>query len=152
MWKEFKEFAVKGNAIDLTVGIIIGSAFGAITASLAKDILMPPISLLTGGLDFSNKFIVLRGAPNGATFLTPGDALKAGAVTWNYGNFLTLVINFLIVAFCVFMLVRALNKLRPPEPAAGPSTKDCPFCATAIPAKAMRCPHCTSEVSGSARV
>ncbi|MEP6937595.1 MAG: large conductance mechanosensitive channel protein MscL [Chthoniobacterales bacterium] len=152
MWKEFKEFAVRGNAIDLAVGIIIGSAFGAITASLAKDILMPPISLLTGGLDFSNKFIVLKGAPNGATFLTPADALKAGAITWNYGIFVTLLINFLIVAFCVFLLVRALNKVKKPAPGAGPATRDCPFCTMPIPVKARRCPHCTSELPETPRV
>src|ERR671933_466893 len=103
MWKEFKEFAVKGNAIDLAVGVIIGAAFGAIVTSLVKDILMPPISLLTGGLDFSNKFIVLKNAPGGGAFATPADAVKAGAITWNYGNFITLVVNFLIVAFCIFL-------------------------------------------------
>src|SRR4029078_9365103 len=99
MWKEFKEFAVKGNAIDLAVGVIIGAAFGAIVNSLVKDILMPPIGLLTGGLDFSNKFVVLKDAPGGGVFANPADAVKAGAITWNYGNFITLVINFIIVAF-----------------------------------------------------
>ena len=103
MWKEFKEFAVKGNAIDLAVGVIIGAAFGGIVNSLVKDILMPPIGLLTGGLDFSNKFMILKDAPGGGTFNTPAEAVKAGAVTWNYGNFITLVINFLIVAFCIFL-------------------------------------------------
>ena len=103
MWKEFKEFAVKGNAIDLAVGVIIGAAFGSIVTSLVKDIIMPPIGLLTGGLDFSNKFIVLKAAKDGSTaFNTPADAIKAGAVTWNYGNFITLLINFLIVAFAFF--------------------------------------------------
>src|SRR6266851_4288242 len=100
MWKEFKEFAIKGNAVDLAVGVIIGAAFGSIVSSLVKDIIMPPLGLLTGGLDFSNKFIVLRAAKDGATaFNTPADAIKAGAITWNYGNFITLMINFLIVAF-----------------------------------------------------
>src|SRR3954447_25912752 len=99
MLKEFKEFAVKGNAFDLAVGVIIGAAFGSIVTSLVKDIIMPPISALTGGLDFSNKFIVLKAAKDGAGFNTPADALKAGAITWNYGNFITLLINFLIVAF-----------------------------------------------------
>ena len=108
MWKEFKEFAVKGNAVDLAVGVIIGAAFGAIVTSLVKDILMPPLGLLTGGLDFSNKFIVLKARPDGATnFATPADAVKAGAITWNYGNFITLVINFLIVAFCIFLVVQS---------------------------------------------
>src|SRR5438128_9344153 len=110
MWKEFKEFAIKGNAVDLAVGVIIGAAFGSIITSLVKDIIMPPIGLLTGGLDFSNKFLVLKAAKDGSTtFNTSADALKAGAVTWNYGNFITLVINFLIVAFCIFLLVRGIN-------------------------------------------
>ncbi|MDQ2824612.1 MAG: large conductance mechanosensitive channel protein MscL, partial [Verrucomicrobiota bacterium] len=107
MWKEFKEFAVKGNAIDLAVGVIIGAAFGSIVTSLVKDIIMPPIGLLTGGLDFSNKFIVLKAAKDGSTaFNTTADAIKAGAVTWNYGNFITLLINFLIVALAIFLVVR----------------------------------------------
>src|ERR1051325_6327480 len=98
MWKEFKEFAVKGNAVDLAVGVIIGAAFGGIVNSLVKDILMPPIVLTVGGLNFSNKFLILKDAPGGGTFNTPADAAKAGAVTWNYGNFFTLIINFFIVA------------------------------------------------------
>lgn len=153
MLKEFKEFAIKGNAVDMAVGIIIGAAFGSIVTSLVKDIIMPPITLLTGGLDFSNKFMVLRGAPGGKTFATAAEAIQAGAVTWNYGNFLTLIINFLIVAFCVFLLVRALHQLKRPQPgAAAPVSKDCPFCAMTIPLKATRCPHCTSEMEGNARV
>src|SRR5437879_51361 len=112
IWKEFKEFAVKGSAVDLAVGVIIGAAFGSIVTSLVKDIVMPPISLLTGGLDFSNKFIVLRAAKGGPVdFHTPADASKAGAITWNYGNFITLFINFLIVAGAVFLLVRAINQI-----------------------------------------
>src|SRR5438876_1811429 len=110
MWKEFKEFAVKGNAIDLAVGVIIGAAFGSIITSLVKDILMPPIGLLTGGLDFSNKFLILKDAPGGAVYATAADAVKAGAITWNYGNFITLIINFLIVAFCIFLVVKTVNK------------------------------------------
>jgi len=152
MFKEFKEFAVKGNAVDMAVGIIIGAAFGSIVTSLVKDILMPPISVLMGGLDFSNKFMVLKGGAD-ATFATPADALKAGAITWNYGNFLTLIINFLIVAFCVFLLVRAINRLKRSEPGTvAPVSKDCPFCSMTIPIKATRCPHCTSEMAGNARV
>src|SRR3989440_1343291 len=112
IWKEFKEFAVKGNAIDLAVGVIIGAAFSGIINSLVKDIIMPPISLLTGGLDFSNKFIILRAAKDGSmNFHTPADAAKAGAITLNYGNFITLAINFLIVAAAAFPLVRAGNEL-----------------------------------------
>ncbi len=151
MWKEFKEFAVKGNAIDLAVGVIIGAAFGGIITSLVKDILMPPISLLTGGLDFSNKFVVLRGAPNGVTFATPADAVKAGAITWNYGNFITLLVNFLIVAFCIFLVVKAVNKMKRPAPNAAPVSKDCPACQMTIPIKATRCPHCTTELSVTTR-
>jgi large conductance mechanosensitive channel len=151
MWKEFKEFAVKGNAVDLAVGVIIGAAFGAIITSLVKDILMPPLAVLTGGLDFSNKFLILKSATTGGNFATPADALKAGAITWNYGNFITLVLNFLIVALCVFLLVRALNKMKRPAPNAAPVSKDCPFCAMTIPIKATRCPHCTAELAGTAR-
>ena len=150
IWNEFKEFAVKGNAVDLAVGVIIGAAFGAIINSLVKDVIMPPISLLTGGLDFSNKFIILRAAKNGSmAFHTPADAVKAGAITWNYGNFITLLINFLIVAGAVFLLVRAINQLRHPAEKP-PDTKDCPACAMKIPIKATRCPHCTSELSQAA--
>ena len=117
MWKEFKEFAVKGNAIDLAVGVIIGAAFGSIITSLVKDILMPPIGLLTGGLDFSNKFIVLKAGGDGMTnFSTPADALAHKAITWNYGNFITFVINFVIVAFCIFLVVKAVNKMKRPDP------------------------------------
>ena len=152
MWKEFKEFAVKGNAIDLAVGVIIGAAFGAIVTSLVKDVLMPPISVLSGGLDFSNKFIVLRPGEGGATnFATPAEALAAKAITWNYGNFLTLVINFLIVALCVFILIRFLHRLKRPASNAAPVSKDCPHCAMTIPVKAVRCPHCTSELGAAAR-
>jgi large conductance mechanosensitive channel len=150
MWKEFKEFAVKGSAIDLAVGVIVGAAFGSIVTSLVKDILMPPIGLLTGGLDFSNKFLVLKAAKDGSTaFNTPADALKAGAVTWNYGNFITLLINFLIVAFCIFLVVRALNKMKRPKPNVAPVVKDCPACTMSIPVKATRCPHCTSDLAGA---
>ena len=153
MLKEFKEFAIKGNAVDMAVGIIIGAAFGSIITSLVKDIIMPPITLLTGGLDFSNKFVVLREAPGGGVFTTAADAAKAGAVTWNYGVFVTLIVNFLIVAFSIFLLVRALNKMRQPAPgAAAPVSKECSYCTMTIPIKATRCPHCTSEMAGTARV
>jgi len=147
MWKEFKEFAVKGNAIDLAVGVIIGAAFGSVIGSLVKDIIMPPIGLLTGGLDFSNQFLVLKGAPGGATFATSAEAAKAGAITWNYGNFITLMINFVIVAFAIFMIVKGVNRMKRPTPIAAPVSKECPACAMTIPIKATRCPHCTSELS-----
>ena len=150
IWEEFKTFAIKGNAVDLAVGVIIGAAFGAIVNSLVKDVVMPPISLLTGGLDFSNKFLVLRAAKDGsAAFNTPADAAKAGAITWNYGNFITLVINFLIVAVAIFLVIRIINQLR--QPVEKPvDTKDCPACAMKIQIKATRCPHCTSELSEAA--
>jgi large conductance mechanosensitive channel len=150
IWKEFKEFAVKGSAVDLAVGVIIGAAFGSVISSLVKDVVMPPISLLTGGLDFSNKFIVLRAAKDGSVmFNTPADAVKAGAITWNYGNFVTLMINFFIVAAAVFLLVRLINKLRRPAEKE-PDNKECPACAMKIPIKATRCPHCTSELTQTA--
>jgi len=149
-WKEFKEFAIKGNAVDLAVGVIIGAAFGSIVNSLVKDVVMPPISLLTGGLDFSNKFIILRAAKDGSVvFHTPADAAKAGAITWNYGNFITLAINFLIIAGAVFLLVRAINRLRQPAEKE-PDKKECPACAMKIPIKATRCPHCTTELAQTA--
>ena len=151
IWNEFKEFAVKGNAVDLAVGVIVGAAFTGIISSLVKDVIMPPISLLTGGLDFSNKFVILRAAKDGSTaFNTPADAAKAGAITWNYGNFITLAINFLVVAGAVFLLVRAINKLRQPAAEKEPDKKDCPACAMKIPFKAMRCPYCTMELSEAA--
>ena len=148
IWNEFKEFAVKGNAVDLAVGVIVGAAFTGIINSLVKDVIMPPISLLTGGLDFSNKFVILRAAKDGSmAFNTPTDAAKAGAITWNYGNFITLAINFVIVAGAVFLLVRAINKLRKPAEEKAPDQKECPACAMKIPIKATRCPHCTTELS-----
>jgi large conductance mechanosensitive channel len=151
IWNEFKEFAVKGNAVDLAVGVIVGAAFTGIINSLVKDVIMPPISLLTGGLDFSNKFVILRVAKEGSmAFNTPADAAKAGAITWNYGNFITLLINFLIVAGAVFLLVRAINKLRKPAEEKEPDEKDCPTCAMKIPFKATRCPCCTTELSEAA--
>src|SRR5205809_6295474 len=151
IWKEFKEFAVKGSAVDLAVGVIIGAAFGGIINSLVKDIVMPPISLLTGGLDFSNKFVILRAAKDGSmAFNTPAAAASAGAITWNYGNFITLAINFVIVAGAVFLLVRAINKRREPAVEKEPDKKDCPACAMRSPFKAARCPYCTTELSETA--
>lgn len=150
IWSEFKEFAVKGNAVDLAVGVIIGAAFGSVITSLVKDVIMPPISLLTGGLDFSNQFVILRAAKDGSTaFHTPADAVRAGAITWNYGNFITLLINFFIVAAAVFLVVRVINELRKPAVKV-PDMKDCPACAMKIPIKATRCPHCTSELAETA--
>ena len=148
MWKEFKEFAIKGNAVDLAVGVIIGAAFGGIVQSLVKDIIMPPISLLTGGLDFTNQFVVLKAGANGVTsFTNPADAVKAGAITWNYGIFVTLVVNFLIVAFCIFLVIKAMNRMKRSTADAPPDSKECPACTLTIPVKAARCPHCTTELA-----
>jgi large conductance mechanosensitive channel len=140
MLKEFREFAIKGNAVDLAVGVIIGAAFGAIVSSLVNDVIMPPIGRLLGGVDFSSLFVVL----GHGSYPSLKAAKEAGAATINYGVFLNTVINFLIVAFAVFLLVKGMNRLKREAPAAAPSTKDCPFCATSIPVKATRCPHCTS--------
>jgi large conductance mechanosensitive channel len=145
MMKAFKEFALKGNAIDLAIGVIIGGAFGGIVKSLVDDVLMPPIGKLLGGVDFSNLFLVLG---DGA-FATLKAAKDAGAATLNYGIFLNAVINFLIIAFALFAVVRMMNQLKreeAPAPPAAPSTKACGFCATDIPVKATRCPHCTSAL------
>jgi large conductance mechanosensitive channel len=140
MLKEFREFAIKGNAVDLAVGVIIGAAFGAIVTSLVNDMIMPPIGRLLGGVDFSNLFVVL----GHGSYPSLKAAKEAGAATINYGVFLNTVINFVIVAFSVFLLVKGVNQLKREAPAAAPATKDCPFCATSIPVKATRCPHCTS--------
>lgn len=144
MLKEFKEFAIKGNAVDLAIGVIIGAAFGAVVTSLVKDVIMPPIGALLGGADFSNLFIVIKEGATPAPYPSLAAAAEAGAATLNYGVFINTVINFLIVAFAIFMVVKAMNKLRAPEPAAEPTTKACPFCATEIPIAAVKCPACTS--------
>jgi len=144
MWKEFKEFALKGNAVDLAIGVIIGAAFGAIVASLVSDIMMPPIGKALGGVDFSNLFVVL----GDGTYASLAEAQKAGAATVNYGVFLNKLINFLIVAFVLFMVVKGMNRMKreAPAPAPAPTEKECPQCATSIPIKAKRCPHCTSNI------
>ena len=142
MFKEFKEFAMRGNVLDMAVGIVIGAAFGGIVTSFVGDILMPPIGLLLGRVDFSNLFINLKGS-----YPSVAAAKAAGAATLNYGMFMNTVINFLIVALAVFLLVRQVNKLFPkPKPAPAPALKDCRFCFSTIPAQATRCPHCTSDL------
>jgi large conductance mechanosensitive channel len=147
MWKEFKEFAVKGNAIDLAVGVIIGAAFGKIVTSVVEDLLMPLLGKIVGNLDFTNLYIPLSDK------ITPGmslaDVKKAGLPVFSYGNFLTITLNFIIVAFCIFLLVRAINNMKKPAPDAEPVAKDCPVCTMSIPIKARRCPHCTSELANS---
>ncbi len=150
MLKEFKEFAVKGNVVDMAVGIIIGAAFGAIIKSLVADVLMPPIGMLLGDVDFANLYLVLKqGAETAAPYASLADAKAAGAVTINYGVFINNIISFLIVAFAVFMMIRNLNKMKREEeaPAAEPTTKDCPHCFSTISIKAVRCPNCTSEIA-----
>jgi large conductance mechanosensitive channel len=147
MFKEFKAFIMRGNVLDLAIGIIIGAAFGTIVKSLVDDMLMPPIGLALGNVDFANLFVVLKeGSKAAAPYASLADAKAAGAVTINYGLFINNIVTFVIVAFAIFLVVRVANRLRPPEAAAAPNTKDCPYCRMPIPAGATRCPHCTSEL------
>jgi large conductance mechanosensitive channel len=140
--KEFKEFVMKGNVLDMAVGIIIGAAFGKVVTSFVSDVLMPPIGLLLGKVDFSNLFINL----SGKSFESLADAKKAGTATLNYGIFLNTMIDFLIVGFAVFLMVKQVNRLKRREPAVLPTTKECPFCCSLIPVKAVRCGSCTSDL------
>lgn len=152
MWQEFKKFLMRGNVIDLAIAVVIGAAFGTIVKSLVDDIIMPPIGLLLGKVDFANMHAVLKAGTPPPPYASLADAKAAAAVTINYGQFINTIISFIIIAFVVFMIVRSLNRMRKPEEApAAPTTKDCPYCATAIPLGATRCPHCTSELSVAAR-
>ena len=148
MLKDFKDFAMKGNVVDMAVGIIIGAAFGTIVKSLVADVIMPPIGMLLGNVDFSNLFVVLKEGAAAGPYLTLADAQKAGAVTINYGMFINTIISFIIVAFAVFILVRYLNKLQREEeaPPEEPTTKECPKCFSTISIDASRCAFCTSEL------
>ena len=151
MLKDFKEFIMRGNVVDMAVGIIIGIAFGTIVNSLVKDIIMPPISLALGRVDFTNLFVLLKAGPiDKGPYLSLSQAQAAGAVTENYGAFINYLITFLIVAFAVFLLIRAINNMRrraeAPKAAAAPTTKDCPYCVSKIPINATRCPNCTSQL------
>jgi large conductance mechanosensitive channel len=147
MLKEFKAFVLRGNVLDLAVGIIIGAAFGTIVKSLVDDVIMPPIGLALGGVDFANLFLLLKpGLKGPPPYATLAEAQAAGAVTVNYGTFINNVVTFVIVAFVIFLVVRTANRLRPPEAAAAPNTKDCPYCRMPIPVGAVRCPHCTTEL------
>lgn len=146
MLSEFKKFILKGNVIDLAVGIIIGSAFGAVVNSFVNDMIMPPIGLLLGKIDFSNLYVLLQEGNPVGPYDTLAAAKAAGAVTLNFGLFINTLISLLIVGFAVFLLVRAVNRLEKPEPVAVHATKDCPYCCTAIPIAARRCPHCTSDL------
>ena len=142
MLKEFKEFVARGNVIDLAVAVIMGAAFGPIVTSVVNDIIMPPIGLLLNGVDFSNLFVSLSGQP----YATLAEAQTAGAPTLNYGTFINSVIDFMIVGLVIFLLIRAINRLQKPAAAAAPSTKECPYCFSAIALKARRCPNCTSQL------
>jgi len=142
MLKEFKEFAMRGNVLDMAVGIIIGAAFGKIITSFVGDVLMPPLGLILGKVDFSNLFLNI----SRKSYDSLAAAKAAGAPTINYGMFLNNIIDFLIVAFAIFLLIRVVNRWNKPAAAAAPKTKDCPYCATAIPIAAKRCPNCTSEL------
>ncbi|GAB5415236.1 MAG: large-conductance mechanosensitive channel protein MscL [Congregibacter sp.] len=150
MLKDFKEFAMRGNVVDMAVGIIIGGAFGTIVKSLVSDVIMPPIGLLMGGVDFSDLFLTLKEGSVAGPYATLAAAQEAGAVTISYGLFMNSVVSFLIVAFAVFLLIRSINKMTAEEEVAeeeAPTTKECGFCFTDVPIKATRCPNCTSDLS-----
>ena len=151
MLKEFKEFAMRGNVVDMAVGIIIGAAFGTIVKSIVDDMIMPPIGLLLGNVDFSNLFVTLKEGATVGPYASLALAKAAGAVTLNIGVFLNTVISFIIVAFSVFLLIRSMNKLKRKEegPPAAPTTRECPFCLSNIPVKATKCAHCTAELKVS---
>ena len=142
MIKEFREFIQRGNVVDLAVAVVIGAAFGKIVTSFVDDILMPPIGVALGNVDFSNLFINL----SGKEYSSVAVAKAAGAATLNYGIFINTILNFIIIAFAVFLIVRQINRMQTPEPAPAASTKDCPYCLTPIPLKAVKCAHCTSEI------
>ena len=148
MLKEFKEFAMRGNVVDMAVGIVIGAAFGVIVKSLVSDVIMPPIGLLLGNVDFENLFAVLKEGATAGPYASLADAKAAGAVSMNYGIFINTIISFAIVAFAVFLMIRQINKLKRKEeaPPPEPTTKECPYCFSTIPIKATRCGHCTSEL------
>jgi large conductance mechanosensitive channel len=152
MLKDFKTFILRGNVMDLAIGVIIGVAFGAVVKSLVDDVIMPPIGLATGGIDFSNKFVVLKdGAAAAGPYASVAAAKAAGATTLNYGVFVNSVVSFLIVGLCAFLIVRAVNNLvHAHDVPAAPKTKSCPYCATDIPVAATRCPNCTSQLTGAA--
>jgi large conductance mechanosensitive channel len=151
MWKDFRAFIMRGNVIDLAIGVIIGVAFGAVVKSLVDDVIMPPIGLATGGIDFSNKFIVLKdGAAAAAPYASVAAAKAAGATTLNYGIFVNNVVSFLIVGFCAFLVVRSASRfMRAPEAPVPAKTKTCPYCAMEIPVAASRCPECTSQLAAA---
>ncbi|HEY3153256.1 MAG TPA: large conductance mechanosensitive channel protein MscL [Candidatus Binatia bacterium] len=142
MYNEFKEFIMRGNVVDLAVGVVIGVAFGKIVTSFVEDILMPPIGLALGNVDFSNLFINL----SGKDYPSVAAAKAAGAATLNYGIFFNNILNFAIIAFAIFLLIKQINRMQKPAPAAASTTKECPYCLSAVPLKATKCAHCTSEL------
>ena len=151
MLEEFKKFAMRGNVVDMAVGIIIGGAFGTIVKSLVADVIMPPVGLLLGGVDFTDLFLTLKEGATAGPYATLAMAQEAGAVTISYGIFINSVISFLIVAFAVFLLIRGINNMQAEEEVAEeePTEKDCPYCLSSIAIKATRCPNCTSEIAAS---
>ena len=147
MLKDFRAFIMRGSVVDLAVGVIIGAAFGGIVKSLVDDVIMPPVGLAIGGVDFANKFTVLKeGTKAAAPYASLADAKEAGAVTLNYGLFVNQIVTSLIIAACIFLIIRIIARMQGPPPAAAVVTKDCPFCATPIPVGAKRCPNCTSQL------
>jgi len=148
MFKEFKEFAMRGNVVDMAVGIILGAAFGAVVKALVDKLIMPPVGLLLGNVDFSSLFLVLKDGVPAGPYATLAEAAKAGAVTLGYGAFINTMVSFVIVAFAVFLLVRGMNRLQreKQQPPAEPTDKECPFCFMSIPIKAVKCGHCTAEL------
>ncbi len=151
MFKEFKEFAIRGNVVDMAVGIVIGAAFGAIVKTLVSEVIMPPVGLLLGGVDFADLFFILKGGTTPEPYATLAAAKEAGAVTLNYGVLINTFVNFIIVAFAIFFVVRGINNLKKKEeaPPAEPTTRECPFCLSTIPIQAKKCGHCTSEVKAA---
>ncbi len=149
MLKEFKAFAMRGNVLDLAIGVILGASFGTVVKSMVDDVIMPPLGLALGHVDFKNIFAVLKQGTPAGPYASLADAQAAGAVTVNYGQFINTIVAFLIVAFVVYLIVRAVNRMKPAEAAAAPTMKDCPFCRLAIPRGATRCPQCTSELAAA---
>ena len=151
MLKEFKQFAMRGNVVDMAVGIVIGAAFGTIVKSLVADVIMPPIGMLLGNVDFSNLYIIIKEGVTSGPFSTLADAQKAGAITINYGAFINTIVSFIIVAFALFIVIKGMNQLKREQeaPPAEPTTKECSHCFTTIPVKATRCPNCTSELQAA---
>ncbi|MCK4513277.1 large-conductance mechanosensitive channel protein MscL [bacterium] len=151
MFKEFKDFAMRGNVMDMAIGIVIGGAFATIVKSFVADVIMPPIGLMLGGIDFANLHLVLKAGSTPGPYSTLADAQAAGAVSINYGVFVSSLVSFIIIAFALFMVIRGMNSLQREEeaPPAEPTTKECGFCATEIPIKAVRCPHCTADLSAA---